>query len=74
MQKKISSVFQKHISVATENAMSYSNAVIRIHQNGDSVHLHRDNSNFEIVMLKKSKENITIKIGAEPRAIGYIFV
>ena len=28
--------------------MSYSNAVIRIHQNGDSVHLHRDNSNFEM--------------------------
>ena len=23
---------------------------------------------------KKSKENITIKIGAEPRAIGYTFV
>tara|TARA_B100001123_G_C15306268_1_gene1022807 strand:+ start:202 stop:960 length:759 start_codon:yes stop_codon:yes gene_type:complete len=48
MQKKISSIFEKQISVATENDMLYSNAVIRIHQDGDSVHLHRDNSNFEM--------------------------
>ena len=32
------------------------------------------NSNVEILILKKSKENITIKMGADPRAIGYIFV
>ena len=48
MQKTITDIFQKQISTATENSMSYSNAVIRIHQDRDSVHLHRDNSNFEM--------------------------
>ena len=33
---------------ANENRMSYSYAMIRIHEHGDSVQLHRDNSNFEM--------------------------
>ena len=32
------------------------------------------NSIVEIFILKKSKENITINIGADPRATGYTFV
>jgi len=48
MQKIITNISQKQISTATENSISYSDGVIRIHQNGDSVHLHRDNSNFEM--------------------------
>jgi len=41
-------LFQKKISTATENFMNYSDCVIRIHQNDDSVHIHRDNCNFEM--------------------------
>ena len=48
MQQKISKLFGKKIYTATENENAYSDAVIRIHENDDSVHLHRDNSNFEM--------------------------
>ena len=48
MQQKISKLFGKKIYTATENENAYSDAVIRIHGNDDSVHLHRDNSNFEM--------------------------
>lgn len=48
MKEIITNISQKQISTATENSMSYSDAVIRIHKDGDSVHLHRDNSNFEM--------------------------
>ena len=48
MQQKISKLFGKKIYTATENGNVYSDAVIRIHGNDDSVHLHRDNSNFEM--------------------------
>ena len=48
MQQKISKLFGKKIYTATENENAYSDAVIRIHGNEDSVHLHRDNSNFEM--------------------------
>ena len=48
MRQKISKLFKKQISTAIENGMSYSDAVIRIHSSNDSVHLHRDNSNFEM--------------------------
>jgi len=48
MQKTVTDISQKQISTAIENSMSYSDAVIRIHQDGDSVHLHRDNSAFEM--------------------------
>jgi len=48
MQKIIKNISQKQISTAMENSMSYSDAVIRIHQDGDSVHLHRDHSTFEM--------------------------
>ena len=48
MQKTVTDISQKQISTAMENAMSYSDAVIRIHQHEDSVHLHRDNSAFEM--------------------------
>ena len=48
MRKTISKIFQKQLTTASENAMTYSDAVIRIHGNDDSVHLHRDNSNFEM--------------------------
>ena len=48
MQQKISKLFGKKIYTATENGNVYSDAVIRIHESGDSVHLHRDNSNFEM--------------------------
>ena len=48
MRKIITDIFQKQISTAIENSMCYSDAVIRIHNDGDSVHLHRDNSNFEM--------------------------
>ena len=48
MQQKISKLFGKKIYTATENGNVYSDAVIRIHESEDSVHLHRDNSNFEM--------------------------
>ena len=48
MRKTILKIFQKQLTTATENGMSYSDAVIRIHGNNDSVHLHRDNSHFEM--------------------------
>ena len=49
MQKIVTDITQKQISTAMENSMSYSDAVIRIHQDGDSVYLHRDNSAFEML-------------------------
>jgi len=48
MQQTISKIFQKQLSPAFENEMIYSLAMIRIYEHGDSVHLHRDNSNFEM--------------------------
>ena len=48
MRDVISKIFQKQLTTAIENGMLYSDAVIRIHGNDDSVHLHRDNSNFEM--------------------------
>ncbi len=48
MQQNISKLFGKKIYTATENGNAYSDAVIRIHVNGASVYLHRDNSNFEM--------------------------
>ena len=48
MQQTISKILQKQLSPAFENEMIYSLAMIRIHEHGDSVHLHRDNSNFEM--------------------------
>tara|TARA_B100001750_G_scaffold244361_1_gene261510 strand:+ start:369 stop:1124 length:756 start_codon:yes stop_codon:yes gene_type:complete len=55
MHQTISQTFQKHISTASENKMSYSDCVIRIHNDGDSVHLHRDNCNFEMPDYAVSK-------------------
>ena len=51
----ISETFQKQISIASENKMLYSECVIRIHNDGDSVHLHRDNCNFEMPDYTVSK-------------------
>ena len=48
MHQILENLFQKKISTATEYDMKYSDCVIRIHQNGDSVHIHRDNCNFEM--------------------------
>ncbi len=48
MHDVISHITGKQIFTASENGMSYSDCVIRIHKDGDSVHLHRDNSNFEM--------------------------
>ena len=48
MQQTISKILQKKLSPAFENEMIYSIAMIRIHEHGDFVHLHRDNSNFEM--------------------------
>ena len=48
MQQTISKISQKKISSAFENEMIYSIAMIRIYEHGDFVHLHRDNSNFEM--------------------------
>jgi Rps23 Pro-64 3,4-dihydroxylase Tpa1-like proline 4-hydroxylase len=48
MQQTISKVFEKQMFTANENGMTYSYAMIRIHEHGDSIHLHRDNSNFEM--------------------------
>ena len=48
-------IFQKKISTATEDYMNYSECVIRIHKNGDSVHVHRDNCNFEMPEYVVSK-------------------
>ena len=48
MQQTISKIFQKQLLPAFENEMIYSIAMIRIHEHGDSVHLHRDNSDFEM--------------------------
>ena len=55
MHQIISQTFQKQLSTASENKMSYSDCVIRIHNNGDSVHLHRDNCNFEMPDYTVSK-------------------
>tara|TARA_B100001750_G_scaffold57688_1_gene45600 strand:+ start:641 stop:1396 length:756 start_codon:yes stop_codon:yes gene_type:complete len=55
MRQIISQTFQKQISTASENKMSYSDCVIRIHNEGDSVHLHRDNCNFEMPDYDVSK-------------------
>ena len=55
MHQIISQTFQKQISTASENEMSYSDCVIRIHNDGDSVHLHRDNCNFEMPDYTVSK-------------------
>ena len=48
MHQILEHLFQKKISTATEYDMKYSDCVIRIHKNGDSVHIHRDNCNFEM--------------------------
>ena len=48
MRENISKIFQKPVFTATENNKNYSEAIIRIHKKNDSVHLHRDNSNFEM--------------------------
>ena len=48
MHQKILKLFGKKIYTATENGNVYSDAVIRIHESEDYVHLHRDNSNFEM--------------------------
>ncbi len=48
MHQILENLFQKKISTATEYDMKYSDCVIRIHKNGDSVHVHRDNCNFEM--------------------------
>jgi len=55
MHQIISQTFQKQISTASENEMSYSECVIRIHNDRDSVHLHRDNCNFEMPDYTVSK-------------------
>jgi len=55
MHQIISQTFQKQVSTASENEMSYSDCVIRIHNAGDSVHLHRDNCNFEMSDYTVSK-------------------
>ena len=55
MHKTISEFFQKQVFTATEDVMSYSECVIRIHKDGDSVHLHRDNCNFEMPDYSVSK-------------------
>ena len=55
MRQIISQTFHKQISTASENKMSYSDCVIRIHDEGDSVHLHRDNCNFEMPDYTVSK-------------------
>jgi len=55
MQQNISKLFGKKIYTATENGNAYSDAVIRIHVNGDSVYLHRDNSNFEMSEFNVSR-------------------
>jgi len=48
MHDVISQITGKQILTASEKGMLYSDCVIRIHKDGDSVHLHRDNSNFEM--------------------------
>ena len=55
MHKIIAQTFEKQISTAFENKMSYSDCVIRIHNDCDSVHLHRDNCNFEMPDYAVSK-------------------
>ncbi len=48
MKDKISEIFRKQIFTASEKSLSYSNGVIRVHSEGEQVHLHRDNTNFEM--------------------------
>ena len=55
IQQKISKLFGKKIYTATENGNAYSDSIIRIHGNDDSVHLHRDNSNFEMSEFNVSR-------------------
>ncbi len=54
MHENISKIFQKSVSTAIENDKIYSDAIIRIHTKNDSVHLHRDNSNFEMTAYNVS--------------------
>ena len=55
MHQILEKIFEKKISTATEDNMNYSDCVIRIHKNGDSVHIHRDNCNFEMPEYVVSK-------------------
>ena len=66
MHQILEHLFQKKISTATEYDMKYSDCVIRIHQNGDSVHIHRDNCNFEM------PEYVVSKYGNQLSAILYL--
>ena len=66
MHQILENLFQKKISTATEYDMKYSDCVIRIHQNGDSVHIHRDNCNFEM------PEYVVSKYGNQLSAILYL--
>ena len=60
MQQTISKILQKQLSPAFENEMIYSIAMIRIHEHGDSVHLHRDNSNFEMSEYLRLSNQISL--------------
>tara|TARA_Y100000996_G_scaffold413259_1_gene401090 strand:- start:1215 stop:1967 length:753 start_codon:yes stop_codon:yes gene_type:complete len=55
IKKTVSQLFQKEITTANEDGMPYSYCMIRIHKNGDSVHVHRDNCNFEMPDYTVSK-------------------
>ena len=55
MMNEIFNLFGKRIEFAKENSMSYSKGVIRLHLPGDSIHIHRDNANFEASDFSVSK-------------------
>ena len=55
MLAKISTSYGKNIQFAKEKSESYSNGMIRIHEPGISVHVHRDNASFEASDFSISK-------------------
>ena len=55
MMDEISKLFGKRVEFAKEKSMLYSTGVIRLHLPGDSIHIHRDNANFEASDFAVSK-------------------
>ena len=47
MLAKISTSYGKKIQFAREKSRSYSRGIIRLHQPGTMIHIHRDNASFE---------------------------
>ena len=47
MLERISTSYGKKIQFAREKSWSYSHGIIRLHNPGTMIHIHRDNASFE---------------------------